>query len=103
MAVDTKWDTYELTLLFRKLKDQKDIIEDNKKFLININNEAEKAWQGYAGRTFGQRLDIDVENFEIFLKDLNSLVDDMAKVIDDCYEKCETEVEGIVHSLKNSI
>lgn len=103
MAVDTKWDTTKLSSLLRELKEQRDTIKQNKDFLVNINKEAETAWQGYAGRTFDQRLDIDVENLEIFINSMDNLINDIEKVINDCYEDCENNLGYIITSLNNII
>ena len=101
MAVDTKWDTSKLSALLRDLKEQRETIERNKDFLININREVETAWQGYAGRTFDQRMEIDVENLETFIKNMDDLIDDIDKVIKDCYEECENDIEKVISQLKN--
>lgn len=101
MAADTKWDTSKLTALLREMKNQKDTIEQNKDFLININREVETAWQGKAGRTFDQRMDIDVENLESFIKIMDDLINDIEKVIRECYEDCENDIENVIKKLMN--
>lgn len=103
MAANIKWDISNMTQIMRRLSDEKDIIERNKDFLIAINSEVEKAWQGYAGRTFDQRMDIDAENLEKVLNCINSLINDLNNVINSCYEACENDIQAEINSLRSRI
>lgn len=103
MAVDTKWNVSELTSLMERLTEQKNIVEKNKDMLLNLNEEVETAWQGFAGRTFDQRMDIDAENMELFISQMNSLIDDLTRAIKECYEVYEGNIENEVNKLKNMI
>lgn len=103
MAVNIKWDISYMTQLARKLSSEKEIIEKNKEFLKSINSEVEKAWQGYAGRAFDQRMDIDVENLEKVIKGIDSLINDLNNVIKNCYEACENDIQSEINSLRSKI
>lgn len=103
MAVNIKWDISYMTQLARKLSSEKEIIEKNKEFLKSINSKVEKAWQGYAGRTFDQRMDIDVENLEKVIKGIDSLINDLNNVIKNCYEACENDIQSEINNLRSKI
>ncbi|MCM1577918.1 MAG: hypothetical protein NC078_03865 [Ruminococcus sp.] len=103
MAVTTKWDTAMLADLVRKLDADRQVLAEKKDFLININSEVETAWQGYAGRAFDRRMDIDAENIEKVIKGVESLIDDLTKVVSQCYEPCEEAVKGEIASMLGKI
>lgn len=103
MAKNLKWDTSELTTLTRKLSQEKDTIERNKEFLVSINSEVEKAWQGYAGRAFDQRMDIDAENLEKVISGIENLINDLKNVTSNCYEACEIDVQAEISSLRANV
>lgn len=103
MAVNVKWDISYMTQLSRKLTQEKEIIESNKDFLKSINSEVEKAWQGYAGRAFDQRMDIDVENLEKVISGIDSLINDLNNVINNCYESCENDIQSEINSLRSKV
>ena len=103
MADDIKWDSAKLTSLLRKLKEQRDIISQNRELLMNINKEAEAAWQGYAGRAFDQRMDIDADNLETFISLMDKLINDLEGAVSECYEACENDIDGMLGRLRNLI
>ncbi len=103
MAADTKWDVSDIEDMIRELSSEKEIIEDNKNFLISINSEVERAWQGYAGRSFDQRMDIDVQNTENVIKALTELISDLKSAAAQCYAACENDIDGKIRSLAAKI
>ncbi len=103
MSENTKWDTELMSTMLRTLTKGKEALEKNKSFLENINNEVNAAWQGYAGRTFDQRMDIDVENLQTVIKETENLLNDLKSVIGDCYETCEDDIQSEISSLKSKI
>ncbi len=103
MAVNIKWDTSSMTLLAKELSEENEIIKINKSFLESINSVVEKAWQGYAGRTFDQRMDIDAENLQKVITGIEGLIDDLNSVINDCYEPCENEITAELNNLRSKI
>ena len=103
MAINTKWDITQLTDLSRTLEKEKDSIVANRNFLANINTEVEKAWQGYAGRTFDQRMDVDVQNLDNLIKGLEELTSDLKRATSDCYEPCEETVKAEIRKLRSTI
>lgn len=103
MAVDLKWNISELSQLSRNLTGEKETIETNKDFLISINNIVENAWQGYAGRAFDQRMDIDAENLEKVISGMENLINDLNNVINNCYEACENDIQTEINSLRSKI
>lgn len=92
MAADTKWDIERLTKLLGDLGSQKDEIERSKDNLINLNSLVNQYWQGYAGRNFDSRMDIDIDNLEYFLKCMEELLNDLKRVISECYETAEDDI-----------
>lgn len=103
MAADLKWDVSRLSQLSKNLTNQKEVIERNKDFLITINSSVEKAWQGYAGRAFDQRMDIDAENLEKVIQGIDKLISDLNNVISSCYEACENDIQNEINSLRSKI
>ena len=103
MAKNLKWDVSSLSQLVRKISSEKDTIENNKEFLRSINSEVEKAWQGYAGRAFDQRMDIDVENLEIVINGIEAVIKDLSNVISSCYEDCEKDIQSEINSLRSRV
>lgn len=103
MAVNIKWNTSNISSLSRSINEQKEIIVENKELLINLNKEVETAWQGYAGRTFDQRMDIDAENLELFVTTMEEIINDVDSVVRECYMECEDSVKNEINSLKNKI
>ena len=103
MAENVKWDTSKISSLIRNLNNEKETIERNKSFLMSINSEVEKAWQGYAGRAFDDRMDIDVENLQAVIKGMEELTADLNRIINDCYEPCEENIRNKINNLRSRV
>lgn len=103
MADAVKWNTEELRELSQTLKNNNIILEEKREFLQNLNGRIEAAWQGYAGKTFDERMDIDIQNTEILIKGINELINDLNSVIENCYEECENDVRREISLLKNKV
>ena len=103
MATDVKWDISRISSLTRSLDMERGVIENNKDFLIAINSEVEKAWQGYAGRAFDERMDIDAENLRTVIEGIEELVNDLKAVTNDCYDPCEENIENLIRKLDSKI
>lgn len=103
MANYIKWDISRLTSLVRTLNNEKESIESNRDFLMNINSEVEKAWQGYAGRAFDERMDVDAENLQVVINGIEALVNDLNRVISDCYEDCEENIKNEIDRLRSKV
>ncbi len=101
--VNTKWDTSELTNLIRRLDNNRQTLERNKDFLMNINKEVENAWQGYAGKSFDKRMEIDAKNIENVISGIETLIEDLKNVVNQCYEHCEEAVKTEIASMRNKI
>lgn len=96
------WSISELNDHLYFLKKRLEAFTRQKVFLVNINSEVKTAWQGIAGATFGEMMDIDIQNYESILSDLDSLVTDLTNAIGK-YETCETNIKSEINSLNGKI
>ncbi len=98
-----KWDTDRIMSHARSINTKKDNLEQQRNFLSNINDTVQNAWQGIAGAKFDERMDVDIDNFNIIIKDLTSLINDLNKAADNCYRTYEEKIISEIHSLRGKI
>lgn len=100
---ETKWDIARLSALSNEILREKEMLAQNKDLLLNINNIVENAFQGYAGRSFDRRMEVDAENIERVVKGIEELSNDLNKVITECYSECEESVRSQIQQLRSKI
>lgn len=98
MVKDIKWDTEELHSLLKTLNDKRDVIARNKDFLVNIDTEIEKSWQGMAGKVFDDRLDHDTQTAVEFINAMDVTIEQVNQVIRQ-YTDCENEINSSIRQL----
>ena len=100
---ETKWDVERMKDLSAALSRENEKLKENSEFLENINKTIESAWQGYAGRSFDQRMDIDIENMRNVINSIDNLVGMLNNVKDSCYTACEEDVRSEITRLRSKV
>lgn len=98
-----KWDVEELNSAFANMNEAKNGLKEQRDFFENINAIIQYAWKGYAGTVFEENIDSDINSFDSLISELEDLNNDLKKVIDGCYSKCEETVANEIRTLVNSI
>ena len=100
---ETKWNVERLKELSRDLSKENDKLKENSGFMQNINKNVESAWQGYAGRSFDQRMDIDIDNMKNVIDNMDALVELLNRVTERCYAACEDDVQSEIRKLRSKV
>lgn len=99
MADAIRWNVDEMAQIQKKIADKLNELEQNRNFLANIDKTAEQAWQGTASGAYNLKLDMDMRIYDLMLKELRELNDDLGKIVNNCYSRCEEEIRRELVSL----
>ncbi len=103
MADRIKWDVDKMAQIHKEIADKLNELEQNRSFLADIDKIAEQAWQGTASGVYNLKLDMDMRIYDLMLKELRELNDDLGKAVNNCYRQCEEELRREMVSLGNYI
>ncbi len=103
MAEKYLWDVEELTALSTKFKSQLEVLQDNKSFLSEVDENVKQCWSSISAETFYTKMDFDIETFEKVISFLEKQISCLDNVISYCYQECETQVESKLNDLLNNI
>lgn len=98
-----KWDLEGLQVNLDRLREEKEQLEKNRTFLINLKNEIRTNWQSISGEIYLGDVETDTENLEFIIQAVDELVDRMNQVINQVYQGCENEIRSSLNRLSNSI
>ena len=101
-ATTIKWDIDRLNEQINALKSNQESLEQNRTLLAGTDDKVREAWQSIAGGTFGELMEIDLENFDNAINLLSKLIEDLSSVVNNCYIPCEQEISRIVNQLASN-
>ncbi|MBR5088506.1 MAG: WXG100 family type VII secretion target [Ruminiclostridium sp.] len=102
-AMTVKWNIDELKTHITNITKGKEDLESNRDFLRNVDATVNDAWKGIAGSAFGALMEFDLESYNDTIKNLEDLIHDLNKVVNDCYTPCEDEVKTLVTTLARKV
>ncbi|MBQ9233427.1 MAG: hypothetical protein IJ167_05255, partial [Lachnospiraceae bacterium] len=85
MAEKYKWDIEQLQFCIRKLKRERQNLEDYRTQLRTFKSNVNEAWMSIAGTAYENNLDIDEDMLIQIINSLNDEIEKLEKVVSKCY------------------
>ena len=98
---EVSWNLDDLGSHIRSVSGKRDELQSQREFLENLRTTVDEAWRGIAGTAYNEVMSIDINTYNSIIRELDSLLDDLRKVTDQCYSPCEDRIREYVRSLRN--
>lgn len=98
-----KWDTEQMTYLYKALNSQLEYLKGKRDFLISVNQDVNSCWQGLSHSEFENLLNINIEKFDDAVSQLSSQLETLDYIINQCYVPCEEDINSKLSELLSKI
>lgn len=98
-----QWNEEDLTAVIRRLKSEKDSLENELKFVQHNKKIVYSAFEGNAASQFQANLDADIDNVKTIIRQLDAEIAALGKVSTDCFFRCEEDVRSMVTNLRSGL
>lgn len=103
MADAIRWNVDEMSRIHSDIADKLSELESSRTILANIDKITEYAWKGSAAGVYNMKLDMDMRIYDLMLKELRELNDDLGRIVTNCYGRCEEEIRNELVSLEKNM